>query len=119
MEFFSKVNIHIIQCDTVIQEDKKITNQDEFDDYLKHMQLKGFGGTDFRPVFQYVDKLIQEKEFTNLKGMLYFTDGYGVFPEREPDYKTAFVFLDDDYNNYNVPVWAIRVILTTDDIMEK
>lgn len=117
--FFSKVNIHIIQCDTVIQEDKKITNQDEFDDYLKHMQLKGFGGTDFRPVFQYVDKLIQEKEFTNLKGMLYFTDGYGVFPEREPDYKTAFVFLDDDYNNYNVPVWAIRVILTTDDIMEK
>lgn len=116
--FFSKVNIHIIQCDTRIQEDKKITNQEEFDDYLKHMELRGFGGTDFRPVFEYVDKLITEKEFTNLKGLLYFTDGYGAFPEHEPDYKTAFVFLDDEYNNYDVPVWAIRVILTTDDIME-
>lgn len=117
--FFSKVNIHIIQCDTVIQEDRKITNQEEFDDYLKNMKLKGFGGTDFRPVFEYVNKLIKEKEFTNLKGLLYFTDGYGTFPEHEPDYKTAFVFLDDEYNSYQVPVWAIRVILTTDDIMEK
>ncbi len=117
--FFSKVNIHIIQCDTVIQEDCKITNQDEFDEYLKHMKLKGFGGTDFRPVFSYVNDLIEKKEFTNLKGMLYFTDGYGTFPEHEPEYKTAFVFLDDEYNNYNVPVWAIRVILTTEDIMEK
>ncbi|MBR0483421.1 MAG: metallopeptidase [Oscillospiraceae bacterium] len=116
--FFSKVNIHIIQCDTIIQEDVKITSQEEFDEYLKCMNLKGFGGTDFRPVFSYVDELIRKKEFTNLKGLLYFTDGCGVFPQHEPDYKTAFVFLDDDYNNYNVPVWAIRVILTTDDIME-
>jgi len=116
--FFSKVNIHMIQCDTVIQEDVKITSQEEFDEYLKHMKLKGFGGTDFRPVFGYVDELIRKKEFTNLKGLLYFTDGYGTFPQHEPDYKTAFVFLDDEYNNYDVPVWAIRVMLTTDDIME-
>ena len=117
--FFSKVNIHIIQCDARIQEDYKITNQEEFDEYLKHMKLKGFGGTDFRPVFAHVNQLIKEKEFTNLKGLLYFTDGYGTFPEHQPDYQTAFVFLDDDYNNYQVPVWAIRVILTTDDIMEQ
>ena len=117
--FFSKVNIHIIQCDTVIQEDVKITSQEDFDNYLKHMKLKGFGGTDFRPVFGYVNELIRKKEFTNLKGLLYFTDGYGMFPQHEPDYKTAFVFLDDGYNNYDVPVWAIRVMLTTDDIMEE
>ena len=117
--FFSKVNIHIIQCDAAIQEDYKITNQEEFDEYLQHMKLKGFGGTDFRPVFEHVNQLIKEKEFTNLKGLLYFTDGYGTFPEHQPDYQTAFVFLDDDYNNYQVPVWAIRVILTTDDIMEQ
>ena len=117
--FFSKVNIHIIQCDAEIQEDHKITTTEEFEEYLKTMTLKGFGGTDFRPVFTYVNKLIQEKEFTNLKGLLYFTDGFGVFPERQPNYKTAFIFLDDDYNNYDVPVWAIKVILTTNDIMEK
>lgn len=49
--FFTRINLHIIQCDTVIQEDVKITTQAEFDDYLKRMKLHGLGGTDFRPVF--------------------------------------------------------------------
>ena len=114
--FFSKVNIHIIQCDAEIQEDAKITSQEEFDEYLKHMQLHGFGGTDFRPVFSYVEELIKNKEFDDLRGLLYFTDGYGVFPEHQPPYQTAFVFLDDEYNNYDVPVWAMRVILETADL---
>jgi predicted metal-dependent peptidase len=117
--FFTKVNIHIIQCDTKIQEDAKITTQEEFDEYIKTMTLKGFGGTDFRPVFGYVNELVEKKEFTNLKGLLYFTDGFGTFPEQQPDYQTAFVFLDDDYNNYEVPVWAMRVNLETNQIMEE
>ena len=66
--FFTKINLHIIQCDAEIQEDRKITSQKDFDTYLDTMQLHGFGGTDFRPVFQYVDELIQAGEFTNLKG---------------------------------------------------
>lgn len=114
--FFSKINLHIIQCDAEIHEDAKITSQEEFDEYLKNMQLKGFGGTDFRPVFSYVDKLIKEHEFSNLKGLIYFTDGYGDFPKRQPDYNTAFVFVDDEYNNPNVPVWAIKLVLQSDEI---
>lgn len=114
--FFTKVNIYIIQCDAEIQEVQKITSQEEFEAYMKTMQLHGFGGTDFRPVFAYVDELIRQHAFTNLKGMLYFTDGFGDFPEHQPDYQIAFVFLDDDYNNYQVPVWAIRLILTTEEI---
>ena len=39
-------------------------------DSLDTMQLHGFGGTDFRPVFQYVDELVRAGEFTNLKGMI-------------------------------------------------
>lgn len=117
--FFSKVNIHIIQCDAAIQEDAKITSQEEFDEYLAGMKLAGFGGTDFRPVFGYVNELIKKKEFTNLKGLIYFTDGYGTFPELPPPFKTAFVFLDDEMNNYNTPVWAMRLILETRDIMEE
>ena len=74
------------------------------------------GGTDFRPVFGYVDQLIRQHEFKHLKGMIYFTDGYGTFPERKPDYTTAFVFLQDEYNNLNVPPWAIRLILEKDEI---
>ena len=80
------------------------------------MKLKGFGGTDFRPVFDYVDRLNKEHEFTNLKGLIYFTDGYGVFPAKKPDYQTAFVFVDDEYNNPDVPVWAIKLVLQSDEV---
>lgn len=114
--FFSKINLHIIQCDADIQEDKKITCQEEFDEYLKTMKIHGLGGTDFRPVFEYVEKLRQEKEFTNLKGLIYFTDGYGEFPAKKPDYDTAFVFLDDNYNNPDVPPWAIKLVLQKDEV---
>lgn len=114
--FFSKVNIHIIQCDVAIQESVKITNQEEFDDYIKTMELKGFGGTDFRPVFGHVNEMIKNKEFTRLKGLIYFTDGYGTFPEKKPDYETAFVFIRDEYDEPEVPAWAIKLVLEDDEI---
>lgn len=114
--FLTKINIHIIQCDEEIQEDTKITNQKEFDQYLSTMSIKGLGGTDFRPVFRYVDQLCREKEFLNLKGLIYFTDGYGSFPEKKPDYKTAFVFVEDGYNNPDVPSWAIKLVLQSNEL---
>ena len=114
--FFTKINIHIIQCDAEIQEDVKITSQDEFDEYLKNMKIHGLGGTDFRPVFRHVDQMIKNKEFSNLRGMIYFTDGYGNYPEKKPDYQTAFVFLEDDFFNPEVPTWAIKLVLRKDEI---
>ena len=114
--FFTRINLHIIQCDAEIQEDARITNQEEFDTYLKTMKLRGTGGTDFRPVFSYVDDLVKNKEFRNLKGLIYLTDGWGEFPSKKPDYETAFVFIDDDYNNPEVPSWAIRLVLQRDEI---
>ena len=80
------------------------------------MRIRGLGGTDFRPVFQYVEQLRKQKEFTNLKGLIYFTDGYGEFPEKKPDYETAFVFVDDEYNNPDVPPWAIKLVLQKAEI---
>lgn len=114
--FFHKINVHIIQCDAEIQEDAKITSQEEFDEYMKTMKLRGFGGTDFRPVFHYVDDLIAKHEFTNLKGLIYFTDGFGTFPEHPPAYRAAFVYLNDYYANPDVPPWAIRLVLRTNEI---
>ena len=114
--FFTKINLHIIQCDAQIQEDVKITSQEEFDYYIKNMELKGFGGTDFRPVFEYVDELVKNGEFSHLKGLIYFTDGYGDFPAKKPDYETAFVFIRDEYDNPEVPPWAIKLVLENDDI---
>lgn len=113
--FFSKINLHIIQCDAAIQEDQKITCQRELDEYLKTMQLHGLGGTDFRPVFEYVEALRKNKEFQNLKGLIYFTDGHGTFPAKKPDFDTVFVFVEDDYNDPDVPPWAMKLVLQRDE----
>ena len=114
--FFSRVNIHIIQCDADIQEHVKISSEEEFDRYMGSMEIRGLGGTDFRPVFELVDRLIEAGEFSDLRGLIYFTDGYGTFPEHKPAYQTAFVFLDDDYRDPDVPPWAIRLVLQDDEI---
>ena len=114
--FFSKINLHIVQCDADVQEHVKITTQRDFENYLKTMKIRGLGGTDFRPVFSLVDRLVEEKEFINLKGLLYFTDGYGTFPAKKPRYDTAFVFIQDEYNNYDVPPWAIKLLLQKNEI---
>ena len=114
--FFTKINLHIIQCDAAIQEDAKITSQEDFDEYLKTMRIRGLGGTDFRPVFTYVDKLIESKTFLNLKGLIYFTDGFGTFPEKPHSYDAAFVFLQEEINNPVIPPWAIKLILKKEEI---
>lgn len=114
--FFSKINVHIIQCDSEVRQDTKITEHDEFDSFLEHGKLTGFGSTDFRPVFDYVELLREQQEFDNLKGLLYFTDGYGIYPEQMPDYDVAFVFLHEDDNAPKVPPWAIRIVLEEEEL---
>ena len=109
--YFTKINLHLILCDAAVQADIKITKREELEKAIMNLEIKGGGGTDFRPVFRHVDRLIQDKEFTNLKGVLYFTDGEGVYPEKQPTYRTAFVFVRDDYQVPEVPVWAIKLIL--------
>ncbi len=116
--FFPKFNLHIIQCDDEIREDAVITCQEDFDAYLQTMKIIGQGGTDLRPVFEYVAKLQEQKVFSDLRGLIYFTDGFGDFPEKPPPYETAFVFLDKAYNNYAVPLWAIKLILSKEEIEE-
>lgn len=109
--FHSRVNIHIVQCDARVQEDTKVSSLDDLELYMRDMRLKGFGGTDFRPVFDYVNLLIEKGEFSDLRGIVYFTDGQGTFPQRPPAYDAVFVFLDDGYSDPKVPPWALKVIL--------
>ena len=114
--FFSKINLYIIQCDTEVQEAVKITSQDDFDAYIKNMKLHGFGGTDFRPAFSYINELVNSGGLSRLKGIIYFTDGWGIFPEKKPAYDAAFVFIRQDNFNPNVPPWAIKLVLDKEDI---
>ena len=45
-----------------------------------------------------------------------FTDGYGIYPAKMPPYETAFVFMKEDYQDIDVPPWAIRLILDEEDL---
>ena len=67
--FFHKVNIHIIQCDEMVQNDQKITDEKELKEYMEHLELIGEGGTDFRPAFEYVNHLIEQGEFLSSEGI--------------------------------------------------
>ena len=109
--FFRKVNIRILQCDEQVLSDQKITSREDLEEYMKHVKLAGEGGTDFRPVFSYVEELIRRGQFLSLRGLLYFTDGKGIYPSRKPPYETAFVFCGEDYDDSAVPAWAIRLVL--------
>lgn len=117
--FFRKTNIHILQCDNEIQSDNKITNDEDFEVFMRQGKIKGFGATDFRPAFTYVEELKENKEFVNLKGLIYFTDGFGIYPEKMPDYDVIFAFLDDNDFRPTVPPWAIKVILEEEDLEER
>lgn len=115
--FFKKVNIHIIQADSQITDDVKITCDEDFESFLSSGKLKGFGSTDFRPAFSYVNEQIQKGEFENLKGLIYFTDGYGTYPDDMPAYDTIFAFLEEDEMRPKVPDWALKVIM--DETLER
>jgi len=114
--FFRKINIHIIQCDSTVEEDMTITDKTEFEKYMSSFEAKGFGGTDFRPAFDYMNGLMADKK-ANFKGALYFTDGYGKFPKKMPKYDTAFVFLSQSYTDEGVPGWADEIIIDEDELM--
>ena len=82
--FFRKINVHIIQCDSDVKTDDKITDSEALDSYLKDMQIVGGGATDFRPVFSYVEELKENHEFISYlikisgTNILVFLTGDGV-----------------------------------------
>ena len=114
--FFQKVHIRILQCDDRIESDILVTSQEEMEKYMRDFKLIGQGGTDFRPAFAYVDGLLNKGEFKKLRGMIYFTDGRGIYPMKRPSYETAFVFLNDQYDDFDVPGWAIKLVLGADEL---
>lgn len=105
--FGHKVNIHVVQCDCEVRRDFKITSIRDLESAFDEFSTRGYGGTDFIPVFAHVDELIRTRELTHLKGLIYFTDGLGKYPIDPPDYDVAFVFVDDTPRERKVPPWAM------------
>lgn len=105
------MRLHLLQCDLMIQEHRIFTSVEEWEAYLPNLKIHGHGDTDFTPVFTYLEKLIQKREIRHLRGLLYFTDGDGIFPNTAPSFDTAFVFLNQQTEKHTIPAWAIRLNL--------
>ena len=73
--------IELLVCD-----DKVHLHQTFYSGEQLSIEVKGGGGTDFRPVFEYV-----EQNFDDVKLLLYFSDLDGVFPKQEPLYEVCWV----------------------------
>ncbi len=112
--FFHRINLHIIECDDKVQKVLVIHDPDEMRKYLDSFEVLGGYGTDFRPAFAYVDDLQARGELKYLRGLIYFTDGYGIYPETARSYETAFVFPREDMSERPVPPWAVRLYLAND-----
>ena len=109
--FTRKVNIRILQCDDQIRSDTAIHDLEDLRRYMEHFELQGGSATDFRPVFEHVERLRKEGAFTSLRGLIYFTDGMGIYPKKRPPYDTAFILLEEPPISVQMPPWAIRLVL--------
>ena len=114
--FFRQINLYIIQCDDQIRAEQHIRSPRELADYMEHFTLIGQSATDFRPVFARVNELQKAGAFHRLRGILYFTDGLGIYPSKRPPYDAAFVMLAGQGYPERVPPWGIRVVLDPDTL---
>lgn len=75
------------------------------DEYINRLTgaLLSTGITEIdRSTFEYHCRKCGIDPDNSTQGLIYFTDGYGVFSDREPDYGTEFVFARD---TYEIPEW--------------
>ncbi len=111
-DYATDVNIHVIQSDSRLQEDMVIRDMRDVDALMERFKVRGFGGTDFRPVFDYVQGMRDSGKLTDMRGLIYFTDGLGTFPDAPPDFDAAFVFVEDEAREIPaVPPWAIKLVV--------
>lgn len=80
------VKLYVIYCDSSVHPpvDEFTSGEDV------EMKMRGGGGTDYRPVFKYI-----EKETIQPVCLLYFTDGCcDSFPKTDPGYRTLWVLTE-------------------------
>lgn len=104
--FFHTVDIHIIECDNQVQRVIHLTNPDDADAWRDQFVISGGFGTDFRPVFAWVEEQKKKGALRDLKGLMYFTDGCGIYPDTATPYETAFVFWGEDTGREKPPDWV-------------
>ena len=112
--FFRTCKIRILQCDNQVRMDQVINNLEQAEQFISQLKIIGGGGTDFRPAFAYINRLIEDGLLSKPDGLLYFTDGKGIYPKKRPSFQTAFLFLEE-YDETIVPAWAMRLKLEPEE----
>ncbi|MBQ7642727.1 MAG: hypothetical protein IJS67_02380 [Clostridia bacterium] len=102
-----RYRLRIMQCDAAVTDDITVGGDDEFRKLMNNFKIIGGGGTDFRPVF---DKLTKEKKNgKKIKGIIYFTDGRGIFPDSDPGIDPCFALYGDGAEKIKTSVYAHRI----------
>ena len=87
---FGSYELTVIQCDAEVGAVETFDDATPLDPRRK-WEMTGGGGTDFRPVFRYVEE--HPELDPNL--LVYFTDGRGDRPERAPAYPVMWLLTKD------------------------
>lgn len=80
-----RARVVFIPCDSTIAPDGPWTFE-PWEDFETPNKIHGGGGTDFRPVFEWLDRQGQPPAL-----LVYFTDAEGTFPELEPNYPVTWL----------------------------
>jgi len=80
MQNFPTVAIELLIADAKVHAHHTFRGGDKMD-----FPLKGGGGTDYRPTFEYIDANLPMNSM-----VLYFTDGEGIFPRISPAYEVLW-----------------------------
>lgn len=101
-----RFRVTLMQCDTEIQSVDILESSQQVDELFERFTAMGFGGTDFRPVFQKVDEMRADGLLPRVRGLLYLSDSHGRFPDQPSDYPTVFLIPTEDQFGYScVPEW--------------
>ena len=110
-----RFQVLLLQCDAQIQQEVWLESADQMDTLEEVFEPRGFGGTDFRPVFRRVEQLREEGKLSRVQGLLYLSDGWGHYPDTPPDYPAAFLIPGEERNGWfsqpSRPSWLTTLYL--------
>jgi hypothetical protein len=109
-------SVHIMCADAKVQSDEVIASEGDLVRWKGNTSLIGGGGTDFRCVFERIEQLRSAKALRAVDGLVYLTDGDGIYPKVAPDYPVAFVLTPESGQTRKVPPWALRLEMSESDL---
>ena len=115
-----RFRVYLLLCDTMIQKEILLETAEQVETLFADFTVTGFGGTDFRPVFDRVARLREEGVLPRVRGLLYLTDSYGAYPSHPTDYPTAFLIPAEDQGYLpRGTEWITRLYLNETDFTLK